>query len=199
MRKKLSLAMFATVFLIFAQSSRANLIINGGFETGDATGWTTSNLNAAYSGVFLAPLNNISAHSGDYLASLSNYSFEGFAEFSQTATTDVGQLYNLSFWVYIQPSDPEIQFRALWNNTLLLDIHNPPSNDPDQWVNYQFLVVGTGSDTVLFQGINDPAFNGLDDVSLTAVPEPASALLLGVGAGLGVTVYRLRRRSKAAA
>ena len=61
------------------------------------------------------------------------------------------------------------------------------------------LGAGTGSDTIAFYGRNDPAFNALDNVSITqagGVPEPASwALMLTGFLGAGAVLRANRRQA----
>jgi hypothetical protein len=81
-------APFSSQFTIVVGS----LLVNGGFETGDFTGWTQSgDPNAAVSS--FAPV-----HSGRFAAAFGpndRYSF-----ISQTVPTTPGQTYQLSFWLY---------------------------------------------------------------------------------------------------
>ncbi|MCX7008990.1 MAG: PEP-CTERM sorting domain-containing protein, partial [Kiritimatiellaeota bacterium] len=66
----------------------------------------------------------------------------------------------------------------------------------DGWAltnNMQFSVVGGGSTTNLFTINYDDLANGV--ITLTAVPEPGTASLLGL-IGVAFLVRRLRRRQK---
>jgi len=49
------------------------------------------------------------------------------------------------------------------------------------YTGYTYLVTGVRSDTISFGGYNLPAFDQLDDGSVTGAPEPASMALLGAG------------------
>jgi hypothetical protein len=196
-----------------ASSAKADLIVNGGFETGDATGWTTTNLEVPYSGVTQYSLHTggfIHAHSGTYYASLSDDRYAGIipghgrvAEFSQTVVTTAGLTYGLGFWAYIEPSAlPGVVFQAYWDDILLLSIKDPkknllaPQNIRDQWVDYNFRVTGTGSDAIEFFSGNDPRYNGLDDVSLNASPTPlpGNFTLCGIAAAIVLRILHCRRR-----
>src|ERR1700730_10015968 len=68
-----------------------NIVTNGGFETGDFTGWTQSG-NTGFTGV-----DTDSAHSGNFGAFSGPTGSEGFL--SQTLNTVAGMAYDLSFFL----------------------------------------------------------------------------------------------------
>jgi hypothetical protein len=200
--------------------AKADLIVNGGFETGDATGWTTTNIEVPYSGVtqYNTQIGGfIHAHTGTYYASLSDDGTAGTipghgqeAEFSQVVVTTPGQNYKLSFWAYIEQSAlPGVQFQAYWDDKLLLNIVDPkdelglPQDIRDHWVNHSFVVTGaaSGTDTVAFFGENKPRYNGLDDVSLnvasnnfTTTPLPGNLTMCGIAGASMLCIWYHRRR-----
>ena len=65
--KKLILALTAVAALSVAYPAKANLITNGGFETGDLTGWTQDGVGPAFVvGTFVG----VAPHSGNFQAAL---------------------------------------------------------------------------------------------------------------------------------
>jgi hypothetical protein len=148
-----------------------SIVVNGGFETGDFTGWTlvgdtyvgnqvynTVTSNSAYPGV---------AHSGQFGALLG----EGgqTATLSQTLPTVPGQEYLLSFWLDDQSGEPEQRFFVHWNGTNLLCLSNPPA--AFTWTNYLYKVTAADTNTTLeIVERNDTSYFGFDDVSVMAVP-----------------------------
>jgi hypothetical protein len=90
--KQLSLLGVAAAALIGASSvaSAANLVVNGGFETGDFTGWTQS---GDTSSTFVE---SFFVHSGNFAATFGPIFSLGFL--SQTLTTTAGTGYTISFW-----------------------------------------------------------------------------------------------------
>ena len=149
------------------------LVQNGGFETGDFTGWTL-NGDTVIDG---EPINAVATrdgsvhpHSGSYLAELGEPNV--LAYLSQTAPTLAGQSYLLSLWLNsptISGGNLPNEFSVSWNGNTLFDQANiPPISG---WTNLQFVVTATGANTVLqIGGRDDRSYLCLDDVSLTPIP-----------------------------
>jgi PEP-CTERM motif len=172
-------------------------IVNGGFETGDFTGWI---VNGDATGVEGAGFDSENPHSGAFFAALGDTSGEfPFGTLSQTVADTAGQDYVLSYWLMGDGATPNYN-DVTWNGATLTGsvVTNLPDTRPDGYTQYQFNVVGTGSDLLLFHEQNEPAYNALDDVALTpgtvgSVPEPATwALMLSGFFGAGAFLRRRR-------
>jgi hypothetical protein len=141
------------------------LVQNGGFETGDFTGWTlvgdpTDNL--VDDGLYITP------HSGNYAAALGEAG--ELAWLSQTLPTFGGQPYLLSFWLASPDGETPNVFTAAWNGTSLYAGTNLAAFG---WTNLEFLVQAGNPDAVLqFGAQDDNSYLGLDDVNVTSVPVP---------------------------
>jgi T1SS-143 domain-containing protein len=92
-------------------------------------------------------------------------------------TTQAGQTYELTFWYAPRPGEAADSgdMKVLWNNTEVETIHSTGLTQ-GEWQQYSVFVVGTGHDTVAFQGAGTADNFGalLDNVSLapmTAVDE----------------------------
>jgi subtilase family serine protease len=146
-----------------------SLVQNGGFETGDFTGWTQSG-NTAYTSVTSG--NSQFVHSRTYGAALGPSGSLGYL--SQTLPTFAGQNYLLSLWVdspKISGTATPNEFSVSWNGGTIFDQANVGKIG---WTNLQFIVTATGPSTVLQLGFrDDPYYLGLDDISVTPIPVPA--------------------------
>ena len=144
------------------------LLQNGGFETGDFTGWTFTG-DPANSFVFNAAFNGVNPHSGTYAASLGEPGALGFL--SQTVTTIPGQSYQISLWLNSPDGQTPNEFQVTWDGNVIYDQTDLPMFD---WTNLVFVVTASGPNTTLQLGFqDDPSFLALDDVSLTRLAVPA--------------------------
>jgi PKD repeat protein len=150
------------------------LVLNGGFETGDFTGWQNNgdfSFTTVDNGSIVAP------HSGNYEAVLGTTSSLGYL--AQTLATTAGTPYALSFWLNSPLDKVPNQFLVSWNGRTIFDDMNIPSTGG--WINLQFSVSATGTNSVLeFVFQNNTGLFGLDDISVVPVqPDITSFNLFG--------------------
>jgi hypothetical protein len=193
--KELAKVISSAAFLL-AASSGANAteyLTNGGFDTGDLTGWTHSG-DQFFQGVTLSGQGGYPSQSGNYYFEAGNYLAQ--ATLSQTFTDVVGQTLTVSGYVTgdgsgLNPS--YVQF--VFDGTTYEDIQHPTS----PYTQYTFNVTATGSDTFGINYIDQNGFLGVDSFSVSsvtsAVPEPSTWAMMILGfAGVGFMAYR--RKSK---
>jgi hypothetical protein len=154
-------------------SLTTGLPINGGFETGDFTGWTLNGDASPYDYVDNGSTTSITPHSGTYFAALGESGF--LAYLSQDLPTVAGQRYLLSLWLRNSlagsVSNPN-EFSVSWNGSTLYDKTNLPLITT--WTNLLFTVAATSTTTTLqFGGRNDNSYLGLDDVNVVPIPAPS--------------------------
>ena len=156
----------------------SGLVVNGGFETGDFTGWYLTNLVTTPS----TTVDQLEALDGSYGA---DFPQAGSLDYlSQTLTTKPNLPYVLSFWLNSPDGLTPSEFLARWNGTTLFDQTSVPALG---WTNLQFIVSSpTTSAVLLFGGQNDKSDFGLDDVSVTPARPGLSALAVA-GANLVLT------------
>ncbi len=177
---------FALALTSACPAQAGNLVDNPGFETGDFTDWTVGGLTAF-------------THVLSFMCALRQHrqlraQFSGVSgdpgSLSQTVATDPGQDYIVDFWLYSFGGTPN-GFSVTFDGTSLFSQTNLPAAP---YTEYTFTTTAVDSSALLqFSAYNNPSYFGLDDVSVTALPEPSAVVLLALGA-LGVVLAAIRRR-----
>lgn len=173
--------LFAMVSIAIPAS--ANLVSNGGFETGNFSGWTTTPAGAGSSFSVLA-----SGHSGTYGAWFQANQGQ-HDQIAQVLATTASQQYHVSFWVEnLGVEDDSLE--VWWEGAIALN-RTPLLTELESWVLLEFDISATQNGSELRFKLHDAQSGiGLDDISVTPVPEPVTI------AGLGLGLAALLRRRK---
>jgi MYXO-CTERM domain-containing protein len=176
-------APLAFVAACLVTPAHADIVANGGFESGDFTGWTQSG-DTAFNGVA----------SGIGLAG-SNGAFFGpdpLGSIMQALATTTGQRYEVSFWLALDDSAQPNDFSWSWDGVTIGSLSNSAGFDFTKFT--AAVWADASSASLQFNFGNPQSFWRLDDVSVTAIPEPSTALLaLGALVAAG-SVRRSQRR-----
>jgi subtilase family serine protease len=161
--------------LPFTLNVGQSIVINGGFETGDFTGWTLVGNTVIGKDIYDAVESSSSfpdvVHSGTYGAFLGD---TNIATLSQTLNTLPGQNYLLSFWLDNPTNGTGQKFYVNWISVTSNQLYQVSSPPIMSWTNFNFIVTaGSTTATIQFGAENVPNYFGLDDVSLILLPEPA--------------------------
>lgn len=195
MKQTISSVFVATLLFLMSSNLAKAGIVNGGFETGDFTGWTQSG-NTISSGV-KGEFEGVMPAEGNFQAFFGPRNSPGFL--SQGVATSVGELYNLSFSLANLGGTPST-FEVFANGVLLDSLINPNAFG---YTSFSYDVIATSpSTTITFGFQHDPHFFLLDDVSfnqgdVTGVPEPTTMGIFGIGAIVSLGTALRRRLKKA--
>jgi len=206
---KTTCALICAVFCLFLATPQSkagsicnaipgNLVTNCGFETGDFTGWTlTGNdvpaeLGNLYGVEGTDPFDGISPNSGNsqaYIADLVANS----TTLSETLTTIPGVQYSIS-WYLAQDTAIVVPysnaFSASFGSATLASLTAVPV---EGYTRYSSVATATSSSTALSLKLgNDLGEFLLDDVTVSAVPEPAAWTLALGGVALVFVLHRRR-------
>ena len=168
--KYLKVVLVILAFVCATSSTvRAELVVNGGFETGDFTGWTA---DPYWSVVTWYP------HSGTYQATTQNWAPD-WQYLSQSFTTTTGQSYTVGFWLSSADDIPANEFVARWDGVTKIDLLDLAYSD---YTYYSYTAIATGTSTTIdFGYIYNAQWFDLDNVSMNPVPIPGAIWLLGSG------------------
>jgi hypothetical protein len=152
--------------LLFASAGDAkadNLVVNGGFETGDYTGWTLSGDTEFVTTTFWP------VHSGNYAAQFAGDGDDAIV--SQDITTAVGATYLVSYWLDGDGDTPNDFSVSFGDQTLFSQVDMGAFS----YTQYTFAVPADASlSTLQFAARDDDGYFYLDDVSVTP-PEAGDA------------------------
>jgi hypothetical protein len=112
---------------------------------------------------------SFNAHSGAFGLGLSGSA-------GQTLNTTVGQQYQIDFW--LQGYFTATEFRVSFGGQIVFDEMIMP--DDPYTKHTLFVTASSNLEDVVFDGRGGSV--NLDDVSVTAVPEPGGHVLVGIGA-----------------
>lgn len=189
----LRLAAFAVMLLLCAAATPAFAIpvVNGGFETSDTTGWSIVAGNVDVTGIWQPA-------EGYWSLDLNGTTAGTLA---QTVATTPGRAYSLNFMMSANPDGaPPISAMEVYWDDVLLDVATYDRSATGNtranmfWQAHHYDVVATGeTGTMKFHSLVGSYWGPtLDDVSVTDVPEPATAALFALGA-LCILAHRRRQ------
>jgi PEP-CTERM motif len=207
-RGQMNLKATALILMCMCTSvvSRASLLTNGGFETGDFSGWNSAgnfvngyNVDVCQNQSSFGGTTCLS-HSGQYAAALGPGPDGNGATLTQEVATTPGAVYTLTFYLYnfndgFQPDNSfDIYFDGQTLSTFPA-IFNLPDSTYQEYTSGP-LTASSALTDVGFSFENTPGGFFLDDASFDPIPEPAPISLVLLALGLLCLGFRKRHPGK---
>lgn len=153
------------------------LLQNGGFESGDFSGWTAGG-NFGF-----CTVNTNYANAGFYGGQFGPVGSLGYL--SQNVRTVPGQTYLIGFTLDNPMLMSSAEFSVAWNGMPLMDVTNLGLIG---WLNFEFIVPASGTNSTLQFGFrDDPAYLGLDGVFVAPIPQPSFQSITKTGGLIHLT------------
>lgn len=202
MKSTKSIALVILSTLALGANAATNLVTNGSFEqNSQANGtWSTRGSLVGWTGQPTVELrNNVSgvAQDGVNFVELDTNRNSGISQ-----TVNATGLVELSFWYSARPgtatttNDIFVSFGNSFQTTVLHGVGN--TTGTNQWQHFsQIIDLGKSGSAVLSfyaRGVSDSYGGSLDNISVTAVPEPETYAMLLAGLGVMATIARRRKQ-----
>ncbi len=156
-----------TALLLCCTGAAANIVQNPGFENG-STGWIMKSISSSKSPTW--------AHSGKgsaYLNVCSQFScidvLNGGAYIEQLLPTQVGERYNLTFWVRSVSSETWVS--VFWDGVQVMRAHSPNGGMVQHTVT-DLIATANGSRFQMHSMNFKHQHMSFDDISVTQMPPP---------------------------
>jgi len=176
----------ALPLIAISSFANANIVVNGSFESTNPFGWTIHPASQGSNYSFTSD-----AHTG--LKALKYAASAGEMDgFFQSLDLQIGQTYNVSLWIKnFGVGDDKLGFWLYDENSVDGFWMEPISTELESWNQISFQHTATGTNGQLrVQGFDPNGFI-IDDVSVEAVPEPATLAAL---AGIAAIIKRRKNR-----
>lgn len=180
--ERLKLALMVALLGMSPMAATANQVVNGGFETGNLSAWTTS-------GADYATVDTSGPHSGNYL--FVGFDNAGFATLSQVLSTTPATAYSFSFFSFANFSHPGNILRYQFDSGPIVSV-----TQTSGWAQTLGGFIASGPSTQLnfyFETDNGTGTWQIDDVSVEAVSTPDGGSTLAL-LGLTMTAVAGARR-----
>lgn len=166
----------------------------------DMPGWAVISDSIAWiHGPISAGVGLLTAQQGTYFLDLTDTQFSSpFGGVSQSLMTVANTQYILKFWLgtsqFYNPTNGAASLVSVAGNDTT--VSSTVTTLPNSWEEKTITFTALSSSTLLaFTGISGKDYIGLDNISVTAVPEPTSIAMLFAGlAAVGTVVARRRNQ-----